>query len=1167
MDIHVAVVAPELDVTQRLQDVISRWRVLPEGFSLDQLVQDCRAIVGPDQHLLPLQVIFIKELDATNLAHKMKRRNISIRFRVDPIGRFESALVPVFKSDHAEKGFFLVLDEDLKPVDQVALFGHAVAHLLKNYQDQAKLEKLTLDPQNDSVHIDRLDELRYFDIEQTRDMINRSVLRAYPKLHQLFEVPEESPITQAQVKLGLEGLLRKKGWSGYYLRLPYLYTDGRILPDPRGQTRRGKRQSIDALLRIEQSLPTAVLHLQRSGESEAIALSRVREAGKRISVPFAYVVTEQRDVLEYDWTTGADADFTLRAALPDRAELTERWFKALQLSEKKERAALTHPFYMQEKQPRYYQEAAINRALIATMQARRGLRPKRILLTLATGTGKTQIAFQILWKLRGSYNTRRFLFLADRSYLLDQAQFNSFGPFGDALARGAGEINIVHDMLFASYQWLTNVSAATGQPNYLRYPADYFDVIVIDECHRGSADDDANWRKVLLHFSEAIQIGLTATPLATRDVQTNAYFGEAIYTYSLSRGISDGYLAPYRVRSIQIRKQLPRHAQKDNPAMTQASEDSVAVLPEAPTEDGKPHEEVAQEIVTETAQAMREYTDAIAEHLASYLRQTDPQAKTIIFCVDNAHANKMRLALEAACADFARPGDIVRIVDDDGKDGKLDLNNFCIPKERQPVIVTTSRLLSTGVDVPTCKNIVLARGVGSIVEFKQIIGRGTRLYTTSTPAKNWFTILDYAGAIKHFFDPDFDGDPEDIHDEQLVLKIPVTKDEAGEQSESVEQSGTDTEQSPSQTLPADMTAPASSATPQDADNNTGVTAATDVTSEPAEGQADLPDQHETQERIGERAQTTQATDQPGASVLDGNTGENKSDEKKDQDGAEAAVANTAADTVAPADDPMASLQTGSTVNPDEPLAKIESDKGGQPAATEQEKSKHVKEKDIVKYVGPQEATREQAEVLEKAERQGQARAIETKSNGTEYKIVNDTLFELGPDGHLRQGSVHDFAKQALQGYISTPEDFRTLWLTREGQRDIIEHLEHELVTPAALAEALKKSDVDVLDLLLYVIFQIEPLTRAQRVERLRQQHQDFFQRFAQPPLAGQVLNAILDKYILGDASDVSDPALLGLSPLTALGMRMDLSKAFSAGPTKKSVSEVLRMLRTLLYSV
>ncbi len=768
---------------------------------------------------------------------------------------------------------------------------------------------------------------------------------------------------------------------------------------------------------------------------------------------------------------------------------------------------------MQDKQPRYYQEAAINKAIIATLQARRGLRSKRLLLTLATGTGKTQVAFQIFWKLKQTHTVRYTLFIADRSYLLDQAQYNAFGPFGDALARGTGEINRVHDILFASYQWLTNTSAETGQPNYLGYPSDYFDVIVIDECHRGSADEDSRWRKVLKHFSHAVQIGLTATPLATKDVQTNAYFGEALYTYSLSQGINDGYLAPYRVRRIQIGQQAKQQTD-DNP-----QENFQPVLKEMTTEDGQPLDELAPEIVMETAQAMRKYTKAIAEHLASYLRQTDQQAKTIIFCVDNEHANNMRVALETACADFARPGDIVRIVDDDGTDGKLSLNSFCIPKERQPVIVTTARLLSTGIDVPTCKNIVLARGVGSIVEFKQIIGRGTRLYTTSTPEKNWFTILDYAGAIKHFFDRDFDGYPEIHPKEQLVATLPSTAKDADVQSESDPKSQTE------QTEPE-----------RQMETTEQPVLETDQPEIVATGPND----------IGTNSQGSQPA-----------TSTRSETEQNNQPQAEEIASSTETPTPSKeisVEQPQAEEMHTLTVHPAEPYTK--------PAAQPEQKKtpKIIKEDDLAASQMKPELT------LEEAEQQGKARTIEQKNNGKEYKIVGETIYELGPDGHtLRQGSARDFAEQALRDFISTPEDFHELWLTKEGQRDVIEQLESELVTPKALAAALNLTDMDTFDLLRYVIFQLQPLTRAQRVERLRQQHQDFFLRFAVPPLASEVLNAILDKYIRGDAPNINEPGLLNVQPVAALGTRMELSKAFSAGPEKKPVATVLQEMQRLLY--
>ena len=340
-------------------------------------------------------------------------------------------------------------------------------------------------------------------------------------------------------------------------------------------------------------------------------------------------------------------------------------------------------------------------------------------------------------------SVRNVLFLADRGYLLDQAQNNTFGPLGDAIKRGLGEIDTAHDILFGSYQWLT--TAQDGVERYKGYPSDYFDVIVIDKCHRGSADEDSNWRRVLAHFSEAVQIGLAATPLETKDVQTNQYFGAPVYTYTLSQGINDGYLAPYSVRRVVI--------EQEELAIKQASDQPVETLD--------------QQIVIKTGSVMRQYTQIIAEHLARYLQlQDDPRLhKTIVFCVDNKHAADMRLALEQTCAAWARPGDIVRIVDDD-KEDRQTCPQSVLHRARAPAChryhCTPAHNWHRCANLQeySCWHAALVLWF----EFKQIIGRGTRLFE---PQKSWFTIIDYAGAVKHFSDPAFDGDPVSVQRQYL----------------------------------------------------------------------------------------------------------------------------------------------------------------------------------------------------------------------------------------------------------------------------------------------------------------------------------------------------------------------------------------------------------------
>jgi type I restriction enzyme R subunit len=423
------------------------------------------------------------------------------------------------------------------------------------------------------------------------------------------------------------------------------------------------------------------------------------------------------------------------------------------LTDARAQQALCYPYQASGPQPRYYQEAAINRAIIAVLQTRRGLRQPRMLLNLATGTGKTKVGFQIVWKLKRVREIRHVLFLTDRDYLLGQAMDNEFAPFGDARDRIQGAARTSRDILFATYQAIAADERRAGL--YHDYPRDFFDLVMVDECHRGSAQDDSNWRDILTYFTSAVQVGLTATPRRTDNVQTYTYFGDPVSTYALRLGINDGFLAPYRVSRVLLRK----------------AEDSTAPDVTRPDSEGDEPVSVA-EAVQETSGTLVASTETIAQHLAGYLRQTDPMAKTIIFCVDQAHAEQMREALQQACVEqVARYADYVeRMVSEEGVEGKRALGRFSTPGERTPVIATTSKLLGTGVDMPTCKNIVLARPIHSMVEFKQIIGRGTRLFE---PDKLWFTILDYAGATRLFFDPDFDGDPELVEVEPLTPAVPA----------------------------------------------------------------------------------------------------------------------------------------------------------------------------------------------------------------------------------------------------------------------------------------------------------------------------------------------------------------------------------------------------------
>jgi type I restriction enzyme R subunit len=458
---------------------------------------------------------------------------------------------------------------------------------------------------------------------------------------------------------------------------------------------------------------------------------------------FAYS-TNGHGIIEHDYTTGKQAALD---AFPSPDELWARLRAKEGIANAKDAEDVLFPFYQEigGKTPRYYQEIAINRAVQAVIQGK-----KRVLITMATGTGKTFVAFQIIWKLWKTRRKTRILYLADRNVLVDQAKDRTFSPCGDALCKIQGKAIKSREIYFAIYQAIVDDERRPGL--YKEYPRDFFDLIVVDECHRGSAKDESKWREILEYFSSAAQIGMTATPLRTDNVDTYQYFGNPIFTYSLARGIDDGFLAPYRVHRVVLNVDAtgwrPDKGQLDRFGR------------EIP--DGEYHTPEFERIVS-----LLTRTELAAKHLTEYLKKSDRFGKTIVFCVDQEHAEDMRLALHDANSDLTKdhPHYVARVVSDEGKIGRGHLDDFQDPEKDVPVILTTSQMLTTGVDVPTCRNIVLFKPVRSIVDFKQIIGRGTRLFTDKD--KLWFTIIDYTGATRLFSDPDFDGFPESITQEEI----------------------------------------------------------------------------------------------------------------------------------------------------------------------------------------------------------------------------------------------------------------------------------------------------------------------------------------------------------------------------------------------------------------
>ncbi len=530
------------------------------------------------------------------------------------------------------------------------------------------------------------------------------------------------------------------------------FTNGRIIVAG-GKVRRGKQKRADYLLYYRRDYPLAVVEAKEIGLPAETGVQQAREYAEILGLQFAYATNGPR-IIEIDYTAGTEREVD-RYATPDA--LFARLTAAAQLP----REAAPHllaPFNLVSgKVPRYYQRIAIHRVIEAILRG-----DERILATLATGTGKTCVAFQICWTLwssrwnrTGEYRRPKILFLADRNLLVDDPMAKMFAPFGDARHKiTGGDVSQSRDMYFGIYQALSTASADV----FRQYRPGFFDLIIIDECHRGSSRDESAWRAVLDYFAPAVQFGMTATPLREESRDSYEYFGNPVYTYSLRQGIEDGFLAPYRVHRVIT------------------TVDAAGWRPGKDELDRYGREVPDEEYQTkdfERVVALRARTRAMARHLTAFLKGTDRFAKTLVFCVDQEHAAEMRQELINLNSDLVKPYPdyVCRVTADEGAIGLTHLAHFQDVDKPAPVILTTSQLLTTGVDAEMVKNVVLARVVGSRAEFKQIVGRGTRLKVDY--GKEYFSIIDFTGtATRHFADADFDGEP--------VLIEEVTVDASGE---------------------------------------------------------------------------------------------------------------------------------------------------------------------------------------------------------------------------------------------------------------------------------------------------------------------------------------------------------------------------------------------------
>lgn len=542
------------------------------------------------------------------------------------------------------------------------------------------------------------------------------------------------------------------GWKDDQLLEQRTFTDGKIIVIGK-VARRAKPKKADYLLRYSQNFPIAVVEAKRKYKTAAAGLQQAKDYAQILQLNFAYA-TNGKDIIEYDFHTGLEKEIS---EFPSPQDLWNRLNEINPIS-KEILPVFLKPFYPNpDKPPRYYQVVAINRVIQAILEGR-----QRALLCMATGTGKTTTAFQIIYKLwanrwnrKGEFRRPKVLFVADRSVLIEDPHSKDFAVFGDArcLIPEDGTVTS-REIYFSTYQTLAEDDSRLGK--FRDFPRDFFDLIVIDECHRGSASDESNWRQILNYFNTSVQLGLTATPLREDNRDTYQYFGNPLYTYSLRQGIEDGFLAPYMVHYVTTSTDTqhgwrPQAGQRDKYGniipdgvyTTPDFENSVSLLPR---------------------------TKAIAKHLFELMKKNGRLDKTIIFCVDQEHADQMRRELNNLNADLSKqnPNYVVRIVSEEGDIGKGHLSKFMDIDEIFPVIVTTSKLLSTGVDIPTCKNVVLFRQVNSMTEFKQIVGRGTRV--REDKGKMFFRLIDYAGsANRQFSDPEFDGEPPLITSEEIDI--------------------------------------------------------------------------------------------------------------------------------------------------------------------------------------------------------------------------------------------------------------------------------------------------------------------------------------------------------------------------------------------------------------
>lgn len=559
--------------------------------------------------------------------------------------------------------------------------------------------------------------------------------------------------------------LVRAGWDiSKQVREQVYFTDGRIYVKG-NRTQRGKAKKADYILYYKPNIPIAVIEAKKNIYPLGAGMQQALNYANILDLPVAFS-SNGDGFLEHD-KSGFSSLIERELSLDNFPSPDELWqkykkFKQLETSEAEKIASFDYFFDSHGRQPRYYQQIAINRTVEAIAKGQ-----NRLLLVMATGSGKTYTAFQIIYRLWKNGIKKRVLFLADRTSLISQTKRGDFKHFKNKMTVIKKKvIDTAFEIYLSLYHGLVNYDEDADA--YREFSPDFFDLVIVDECHRGSAADDSKWREILEYFSSATQIGLTATPKETKEVSNIEYFADPIYTYSLRQGIDDGFLAPYKVIRVGLNVDLegyrPEAGKRDKSG--NLVEDRIYNL-----------KDFDRNLVID------ERTQAVAKRVMDFLRKTDVYSKTIIFCVDIPHAERMRQAISNEAGDLVRENDkyVMRITGGKEQEGKLELDNFINPEERYPVIATTSKLMTTGVDAQTCKLIVLDSNIRSMTEFKQIIGRGTRINEQFD--KRFFTIMDFRNVTDLFLDRTFDGDPvmiKQIRDDEEFTTENIRGDLTGE---------------------------------------------------------------------------------------------------------------------------------------------------------------------------------------------------------------------------------------------------------------------------------------------------------------------------------------------------------------------------------------------------